>query len=100
MLVVDALYDELMKIKKGIELYEDEGKLPVVAIKISFQYSDEDKDLYKGIEDNYTILVSSMMNRLIVCKVVCDNTGFMEYTYMNEVDFGVFKLTKGWLGDR
>lgn len=99
MLVNDTVYNELMNIKKGIELYEDEGKLPVVAIKISFPSPDED-GLYKAIENQYTHLVSTMMGRLIVCKAVGDNTGFMEYTYMNEVDFGVFKLTKGWLGDR
>lgn len=90
MLLDDMVYSELMKLKNSILKYEKIVGEPVVAIKLFVDFEDVD-GLYKNIDDRYFYLLSTALNRLVVCFTIYSPDSKLPHEFMVQKDFDKFK---------
>lgn len=99
MLVSEQVYNELMKIKNGIEKFEKKKRSKVAAMKLFLPVQNED-GLYYSINEQFFYLVSSMMGRMIICNVEFKPGAEYPYEYMTAREFKKYQKTDVWLNSR
>lgn len=95
-MVSEQVYNELMKIKTGIEKFEKKKRSKVAAMKLFLPVQDEDR-LYYSINEQFFYLVSSMMGRMIICNVEFKPGVDYPYEYMTEREFKKYQGTDKWI---
>ena len=96
MLVTEQVYNELMKLKDGIDKYQKKKRRKVVAIKVFMPIQDED-GLYDAIDNQFFGLASTLMGRMIICRTVFKPGAEYPYEFMSAKEFNEFQKTDEWL---
>lgn len=96
MLVSEQVYNELMKLKEGIEKYQKKKRSKVVAMKVLMPIQDEE-GLYASIDNQFFGFASLLMNRMIICKTIFKPGADYPYEFMTKKEFDKFQKTDGWL---
>lgn len=95
MLVTEQVYNELMKLKDGIEKYQKKKRRKVVAMKVFMPIQDED-GLYDAIDNQFFGLASTLMGRMIICRTVFKPGAEYPYEFMSDKEFNEFQKTDEW----
>lgn len=96
MLVSEQVYNELMKLKDGIDKYQKKKRRKVVAMKVFMPIQDED-GLYAAIDNQFFGLASTLMGRMIICRTVFKPGAEYPYEFMSAKEFNEFQKTDDWL---
>lgn len=96
MLVTEQVYNELMKLKDGIEKYQKKKRRKVVAMKVFMPIQDAD-GLYDAIDNQFFGLASTLMGRMIICRTVFKPGAEYPYEFMSAKEFNEFQKTDEWL---
>ena len=96
MLVAEQVYNELMRIKTGLEKYEKKKRGKVAAMKVFMPVRDEE-GLYSSINNQFFFLVSQMMGRMIVCNTVYNPGTEYPYEFLTTKEFKKYQTTDEWL---